>query len=65
MKRIGLVALIGGVASVAAALLPGDAGQAWGPFVFLSSAVLLLAAWVVAYDHTPSHANAAEQKQAA
>jgi len=30
MKRTGSVALIGGVASVAAAMLPGDAGQAWG-----------------------------------
>jgi hypothetical protein len=50
---------------VAAALLPGDAGQAWGPFVLLSSAVLLLAAWVVADDHTLSHANVGEQKKAA
>lgn len=65
MKRTGSVALIGGVASVAAALLPGDAGQAWGPFVLLSSTVLLLAAWVVAGDHTPSHANVGEQKKAA
>jgi ABC-type Fe3+-siderophore transport system permease subunit len=65
MKRTGLVALIGIVASVAAAMLPGDAGQALGPFVFLSSAVLLLAAWVVAYDHTPSHANAGKQKKSA
>ena len=66
MKRTGSVALIGGVASVAAALLlPGDAGQAWGPFVLLSSTVLLLAAWVVADDHTPSHANVGEQKKAA
>jgi hypothetical protein len=29
MKSIVSVALIGGVISVAAALLPGDAGQAW------------------------------------
>jgi len=50
---------------VAAAMLPGDAGQAWGPFVLLSSTVLLLAAWVVADDHTLPHAKAGEQKKAA
>jgi len=65
MKRTGSVALIGGVASVAAAMLPGDAGQAWGPFVLLSSVVLLLAASVVADDHTLSPANVGEQKEAA
>jgi hypothetical protein len=65
MKRISSVALIGGVASVAAAMLPGDAGQAWGPFVLLSSAVLLLAAWVIADDQTPaSHAEALPQRAA-
>ena len=63
MKRTGVVALIGGIASVAAAMLPGDAGQAWGPFVLLSSAVLLLATWVVADDQTP--AEAALQQRAA
>jgi hypothetical protein len=65
MKRTGSVAFIAGVASVAAAMLPGDAGQACGPFVLLSSAVLLLAAWVVADDHTRSHAHMGEQKKAA
>jgi hypothetical protein len=66
MKRTGSVALIGGVASVAAAMLPGDAGQAWGPFVLLSSAVLLLAAWVIADDQTPaSHAETTLEQRAA
>lgn len=66
MKRTGWVALVGAVASVAAAMLPGDAGQAWGPFVLLSSAVLLLAAWVVADDQTPaSHAEAGLKQHAA
>jgi len=46
-------------------MLPGDAGQAWGPFVLLSSVVLLLAASVVADDHTLSPANVGEQKEAA
>jgi hypothetical protein len=54
MKGIVSVALIGGVTSVAASLLPGDAGQAWGPFAVLSTGVFLLAAWVVARDRTPA-----------
>ena len=54
MKGIVSVAVIGGVVSIAAALLPGDAGQAWGPFALLSAGVLTLGAWVVASDHTPA-----------
>jgi hypothetical protein len=48
MKGITAVAIIGTATSAAAAILPGDAGQAWGPFAVLSTGVLLLAAWVVA-----------------
>ena len=50
MKGIAAVALIGAATSAVAAMLPGDAGQAWGPFAVLSTGVLLLAAWVVARD---------------
>ena len=59
MKGIVSVALIGGVTSVAAITLPGDAGQAWGPFAVLSTGVLLLAAWLVATDHTPASGRSA------
>jgi hypothetical protein len=66
MKGIVSVAVIGGVASLAAIMLPGDAGQAWGPFAVLSTGVLLLAAWLVATDYTPaSHRSAASPKKAA
>jgi hypothetical protein len=54
MKAIISVGLIGGVISVAAALLPGDAGQAWGPLAALSTGVLLLSFWAVDSDHTPA-----------
>ena len=42
MKGIVATAVIGGAVSIAAAMLPGDAGQAWGPFAVLSTGVLLL-----------------------
>jgi len=66
MKGIVSVALIGGVTTVAAIMLPGDAGQAWGPFAALSTGVCLLAAWVVAADDTPAApAGATTRKRAA
>ena len=66
MRGMLSVALIGGVTSVAAIMLPGDAGQAWGPFAVLSTGVLLLAAWIVATDETPAAtAGAATDKRAA
>jgi hypothetical protein len=66
MKGIVSVALIGGVASAAAIMLPGDAGQAWGPLAALSTGVLLLAAWIVAADDTPAaSAGAATRTRAA
>lgn len=66
MKGIVSVALIGGVTSLAAIMLPGDAGQAWGPLAVLSTGVLLLAAWVVASDHTSAApAGSASHKKAA
>ena len=65
MKGIAAVALIGAATSAAAALLPGDAGQAWGPFAVLSSGVLLLAAWVVARDDAPAAQGTVNHKRAA
>lgn len=65
MKGIVSVALIGGVASTAAIMLPGDAGQAWGPLAVLSTGVLLLAAWLVASDHTAPAAHTAPHQRAA
>jgi hypothetical protein len=65
MKSIVSVALIGGVISVAAALLPGDAGQAWGPFAALSTGVLLMSYWAVERDHTPASDRTATHKHAA
>ena len=66
MKSVLPVALIGGVLSVAASLLPAELGQAWGPLVMLSSAVLTLGAWVVAGDRTSaSHGHTISPKKAA
>jgi hypothetical protein len=65
MKGISAVALIGGATSAAAVLLPGDAGQAWGPFAVLSTGVLLLAAWVIARDDAPATGRTVNHKRAA
>lgn len=65
MKGIVSVVLIGGVASAAAIMLPGDAGQAWGPFALLSTGVLLLAAWLVASDDTHAAPGSVHHRRAA
>jgi hypothetical protein len=46
-------------------LSSAEAVRAFTPFTALSTVVMLLAYWVVADDHTPSHANISEQKKAA
>jgi len=65
MKGITAVAIIGTATSAAAAILPGDAGQAWGPFAVLSTGVLLLAAWVVARDDAAAARRTVNHKSAA
>jgi hypothetical protein len=65
MKGIAAVAFIGAATSAAAAMLPGGAGQAWGPFAVLSTGVLLLAAWVVARDDAPAARSTVNHKRAA
>jgi hypothetical protein len=59
------VVCVGVMASLATNLSSAEAVRGFTPFTTLSSLVLLLAYWVVADDHTPSHANAGEQKKAA
>jgi hypothetical protein len=65
MKGITAVAIIGTATSAAAAILPGDAGQAWGPFAVLSTGVLLLAAWVVGRDDAAAARRTVNHKRAA
>jgi uncharacterized membrane protein YjfL (UPF0719 family) len=65
MKAMLTVLGIGVVMSLATNLSSAEAVRAFTPFTALSTVVMLLAYWVVADDHTPSHANISEQKKAA
>ena len=52
MKAMGVVSVVGSLISVATALVPIEAAQAFTPFAVLSTGVLLLAYGVVADDRT-------------
>jgi hypothetical protein len=65
MKAMLMVLLVGAAVSVATALFPAEAVQAFTPFAVLSTGVLLVAYWAVWSDHTPAHIDAGAQKKAA
>jgi len=65
MKAMLTVLCVGVAVSLATNLSSAEAIRAYTPFAVLSTGVLLLAYWVVAADHTTSHAHTRPRKKAA
>jgi len=65
MKAMLTVLFVGAAVAVALALSPAESVRAATPLVVLSTAVLLLAYWVIAGDQTPAHYNTGTYQKAA